>query len=82
MLSCWTMVVDDFECERNTHECSAHASCQNTWGSYSCSCRTGFEGNGRICKGMTYCDNNIRELDELDAYSCLVHYVTIFWKAV
>lgn len=31
--------------------CDENADCKNTIGSYKCQCKTGFQGNGIICKG-------------------------------
>lgn len=47
----FTTSVDINECSEGTHQC-AH-NCQNTVGSYTCSCRTGYRlsSNGRSCYG-------------------------------
>lgn len=41
------------ECLANTHECSHHAECVNTEGSYRCRCKPGFRGSGFDCSGET-----------------------------
>ena len=44
--------VDINECETSGHNCSQ--TCTNTPGSYTCSCRTGYEDNGYgNCTGKT-----------------------------
>ena len=30
-------------------ECSSNAECTDTIGSYECSCKKGFEGDGTVC---------------------------------
>lgn len=48
--------TDDNECSLGTHNCSSEANCTDTVGGYSCSCQTGFYGNGFLCllgKGLT-----------------------------
>ena len=37
------------ECAVGSDSCHDNATCHNTQGSYSCSCNTGFTGNGFSC---------------------------------
>ena len=39
------------ECSAAIATCDANANCLNTGGSYRCSCKTGFTGNGKTCSG-------------------------------
>ena len=39
------------ECSKGSHNCSADAVCNNTKGSYNCTCNPGYSGGGRTCKG-------------------------------
>ena len=39
------------ECKDGSHDCHINASCTNIPGSYNCTCRPGYQGNGSICKG-------------------------------
>ncbi|RMX57866.1 hypothetical protein pdam_00021415 [Pocillopora damicornis] len=41
---------DSDECNASVSVCDVNADCKNTLGSYRCSCRAGFSGNGRSCK--------------------------------
>ena len=38
------------ECAIGTHKCSAVAVCYNTKGSYTCTCKPGYYGDGRYCE--------------------------------
>ena len=42
-------VSDIDECDSNTNKCDVNADCTDTQGSYSCSCRSGFMGDGINC---------------------------------
>ena len=47
-------VGDVDECSLGTANCHEQATCTNTIGSYVCSCKKGFTGNGTICNGKSY----------------------------
>ena len=44
-------ILDINECEAKTHNCSANATCINTKGSFKCTCKPGYDGNGHNCTG-------------------------------
>ena len=44
-------LTDADECNTSVSVCDVNADCKNTLGSYRCSCRAGFSGNGHTCKG-------------------------------
>ena len=57
------------ECTEGSHGCSADAVCINTKGSYNCSCKPGYSGDGRTCKG---------KLDESLALLCKTKEKKVF----
>lgn len=44
-------ITDVDECSTNTDNCSPNAICTNTFGSFSCVCVAGYDGNGVNCEG-------------------------------
>ena len=45
----------------DTNDCHPDASCNNTVGSFDCTCLSGFEGNGTFCNGNL---NNARRVSD------------------
>ena len=43
--------VDVDECSNNNGGCNADATCQNTEGSFTCTCKPGYSGDGFNCVG-------------------------------
>ena len=39
------------ECSASSPVCDMNAICNNTRGSYRCTCNTGFTGDGKTCQG-------------------------------
>ena len=39
------------ECSSGAATCDVNARCQNTVGSYNCTCKEGFPGDGKRCTG-------------------------------
>jgi len=58
-------VID--ECATNHHSCNVNAICHNIVGSYNCTCKAGFYGNGRKCFDIDECS--------IDSHSCNVNAV-------
>lgn len=44
-------LLDINECEDGTHDCDVNADCTNTRGSFSCTCKIGYEADGDDCRG-------------------------------
>ena len=45
------MFPDINECNVETHDCDLNAECTNIVGGFTCTCNSGFTGNGSICTG-------------------------------
>ena len=43
--------TDVDECSDRTHNCHGDAWCDNSVGSFACTCYDGYTGNGEICEG-------------------------------
>lgn len=43
--------LDIDECETSTDNCDVNAHCNNTKGSFRCTCKVGYFGDGVLCKG-------------------------------
>ena len=48
------LILEIDECNNGTDNCHANATCNNTIGSYTCSCNTGFTGDGVTCTGKNF----------------------------
>ena len=46
--------ADVNECSTNNGGCSADASCTNSVGSFTCTCQSGYTGDGFTCIGKSY----------------------------
>ena len=46
------VVLDIDECAKGTHNCSVNAVCKNIRGSYNCTCKDGYHGDGIHCTGI------------------------------
>lgn len=51
ILECNIFHLDVDECGAGTFSCDADAECINTKGSYNCSCKPGYQGDGKTCEG-------------------------------
>ena len=49
----WFFLLDLDECTTGSHSC-VNSVCQNTVGSYTCSCNAGYTGDGKPCNGILY----------------------------
>ena len=51
MIVWYFSILDIDECN-GVNDCHANSTCDNTIGSYSCTCDTGFTGDGKTCSGQ------------------------------
>ncbi|XP_064294038.1 fibrillin-2 isoform X2 [Phalacrocorax carbo] len=56
-----TGCTDVDECEIGAHNCDTHATCVNIPGSFKCSCREGWIGNGIKCIDLDECSNGTHQ---------------------
>ena len=42
------------ECSNNTDDCDVNADCADTDGSFACTCREGYSGNGTFCASKMF----------------------------
>ena len=50
---CYSLDVDECATPEGNN-CNANSDCENTIGSFSCACTTGFDGDGVDCAGQFY----------------------------
>ena len=44
-------IVDIDECNSDHDNCDDNATCNNTLGSFTCTCNSGYSGGGVVCQG-------------------------------
>ena len=76
------LLLDNDECQLMTHDCSVHAACANTEGSFTCTCKTGYLGSGKICTGkmqsMQFISQGNTDSDVLLFWSFISLYIYIY----
>ncbi|XP_028411485.1 protein kinase C-binding protein NELL2-like [Dendronephthya gigantea] len=48
-------VGDINECSAGSHNCHRNAYCNNTDGSFNCTCKNGYSGSGTVCQDINEC---------------------------
>ena len=56
--------TDINECSDEDTRCDANALCDNTAGSFMCTCKDGFSGNGGQCYGKEFCYISFRYINQ------------------
>ncbi|XP_073250793.1 uncharacterized protein [Porites lutea] len=59
----YTCFKDLDECTTGSHSCDVNSVCQNTVGSYKCSCNAGYTGDGKPCNDIDECYTNSHSCD-------------------
>ena len=59
-----SMSFSDIDECSSANECHQNATCNNTKGSYNCTCKDGFEGNGKNCTGKTVIERKNKQVTE------------------
>ena len=53
--------LDINECSHRADRCSKNTHCVNTEGSYTCSCNSGFHGDGMSCSDIDECEWGVHD---------------------
>ena len=60
------------KCKFNISDCDVNANCTNTFGSYKCTCKVGYIGDGRSCSGNFEDDLIDISQKKLSFVNCLI----------
>ena len=69
-------------------DCHVNASCTNTVGSFICTCKVGYTGDGRVCSGMLVKPRNFNitshffDLFVVDWLVCLSSHASCFLSSL
>jgi len=58
------------ECTSATHKCHANADCVNIHGSYNCTCKAGYTGDGHNCTDINECAAPVNPCDAVANSEC------------
>ncbi len=54
------------ECSADPSPCDENADCTNSDGSYSCTCKQGFTGNGTACEGRKNVSSSLKSTKDIN----------------
>ena len=75
-------LLDLDECPLGAHNCAANATCSNTAGSFTCTCNTGYNGNGETCTGVQNIDIFVKQCLVFMTFNLIFVHVYYFWLFV
>ena len=55
------------ECAAGNNNCHEKAKCENTQGSYTCTCVSGYEGNGESCQDIDECARGLNDCNQFSS---------------
>ena len=67
--------LDEDECQDEKHNCHANAQCNNTFGSYNCTCLNGYSGDGVSCLGTYHSLKRVLSREYKATQPCVVFWV-------
>jgi len=72
-LVCNTADID--ECATGTDNCDPDATCTNVQGSFTCSCNSGYDGDGQTCSGILlwFINHVCGRRKSIDVHSVRIH---------
>ena len=78
------LFIDIDECENGQDNCSVHAVCHNTPGSYECDCKDGFIGDGIVCISMYMHEYEMYELCKIISCTCpaICIYMHMYFRII
>ena len=72
--------VDIDECSENLHNCDMNADCTDTDGSFTCTCRDGFEGDGTFCTSKkAILPSQTNEIVKSQTLACMLYGLFYFY---
>ena len=57
-------IVQKDECALGEHSCHENALCTDTSAGYQCACKSGYEGDGKICNDVNECATGVHDCDD------------------
>ncbi len=57
-------IVQKDECALEEHSCHEHAMCTDTRAGYQCTCKSGYEGDGKTCDDVNECATGVHDCDD------------------